>query len=42
MIAALGFASVDEYAAWVDGLSREQLDAHIVQLLRVIDALNLP
>jgi hypothetical protein len=42
VLEALGFTSIEQYTAYVDNLSEEQLNAHIVQLLQTIEALNLP
>jgi hypothetical protein len=42
VLEALGFTSIEQYTAYVDNLSQEQLNAHIVQLLQTIEALNLP
>ncbi len=40
VLAALGFTTIESYTAYVDGLTEEQLNAHILQLLQTIEALE--
>jgi hypothetical protein len=42
VLAALGFTSIDQYTTYVEGLTQEQMSAHILQLLQTIEALDLP
>ncbi len=41
VIAALGFTSAEAYQAYLDTLSDEEMNAHVVVLLQVIDSLGL-
>ncbi|MFM9957691.1 MAG: hypothetical protein ACKVZJ_06425 [Phycisphaerales bacterium] len=42
VLAALGFVSIEQYTAYIDGLSPQELSAHIVQLLETIEELSNP